>query len=338
MGGVAEVLAEAGPDGIHIKEISKETKTDPMKLGRVIRPLCTRHIFREISSDVFSHNRISSLLTSGRSLETIQERPQCKYQGTAGMFAIVEWLTDEVFKGAAYFTETVMEPTTSHSLLPTQSAFNNACNVDVDLFEWYEKPENETRLLRFSCLSWRKKSKSTHDHLGFQWSSIPPYSHVVDVGGDVGSTSLPISKEFPSLKVTTQDLPAVVVQAEQYWTSNLPDAISSGAVNFEGHDFFSPQPHQDASVFILGYILHDWSDDRSVTILENLRRAASATTKLLVIEFLLPEIHSTSSSTDRILKFPSPAARPYMSDLVCLLSEMTTMPLDAFTIADDRCI
>jgi hypothetical protein len=316
--GVADVLAEAGPDGIHVEEIAKKTRTDPSKLGRIMRPLTTRHIFREIAPDVFVHNRISSLLTSGRSLEATQERPQDKYQGIAGIFAIVEWLTDEVFKGAAYFTETLLEPSTSHSFLPTQSAFNKAFDVDVDVFEWYERPGNEMRFQRFSMAMMATRGLSPPDTIlkGFQWSSIPSDSHVVDVGGGVGSTSLPISKQFPSLKVTIQDRPAVLAQAKQYWTSHLPEAISRGAVNFEGHDFFAAQSHQNVAVFILRYILHDWSDGHSLKILENLRQAASATTKLLIIEFLLPELYPIGASTNSILKFEGPAVRPYMADLM----------------------
>lgn len=95
-------------------------------------------------------------------------RPQDKYQGPPGIFSIVEWLlvyllplfvlqahprsvrTDEVFKGAAYFAETLLDSSTSHSFLPIQSAFNKAFDVDVDVFEWYERPDNELRFRRFS--------------------------------------------------------------------------------------------------------------------------------------------------------------------------------------------
>lgn len=115
---------------------------------------------------------------------------------------------------------------------------------------------------------------------------------------------------------------------------NLPEAISTGAVNFEGkgerifilesvfihghlgHDFFSAQPHQNVAIFILRYILHDWSDNQSLKILQSLRQAASENTKLLIIEFLLPDMGSTEASDEKILKFEGPAVRTYLADLV----------------------
>ena len=39
--------------------------------GRVLRLLATHHIFREVSPDVFTNNRISSLLDTGKPLEEL---------------------------------------------------------------------------------------------------------------------------------------------------------------------------------------------------------------------------------------------------------------------------
>jgi hypothetical protein len=54
------------------------------------------------------------------------------------------------------------------------------------------------------------------------------------------------------------------------------------------HDFFTPQPLKDASVFLLRYILHDWPDELVVKILGHLRAAATPTTKLVIIEKIVP--------------------------------------------------
>ena len=40
-------------------------------IGRVLRLLATHHIFREVSPDVFTNNRISSLLDTGKSVEEL---------------------------------------------------------------------------------------------------------------------------------------------------------------------------------------------------------------------------------------------------------------------------
>ncbi len=44
-----------------------------------------------------------------------------------------------------------------------------------------------------------------------------------------------------------------------------------------------------ADVYVLAQVLHDWSDEDCVRILEACRRAAGATARLLVVEQILPE-------------------------------------------------
>jgi len=54
------------------------------------------------------------------------------------------------------------------------------------------------------------------------------------------------------------------------------------------HDFFLPQPILNAAVFLLRVVLHDWPDEFARKILMRLRQAATADTKLLIADFILP--------------------------------------------------
>ena len=54
------------------------------------------------------------------------------------------------------------------------------------------------------------------------------------------------------------------------------------------HDFFTPQPQTNASVFLLKFIVHDWSDENCVKILKHLRDVAKPDTKLILVEAILP--------------------------------------------------
>ena len=54
------------------------------------------------------------------------------------------------------------------------------------------------------------------------------------------------------------------------------------------HDMFSPQPVQDASIFIVRAVMHDWSDEYCIKILSQLRAAATPTTQLVVIDNIIP--------------------------------------------------
>ena len=64
-------------------------------------------------------------------------------------------------------------------------------------------------------------------------------------------------------------------------------------VKFISGDFFKDPPPQ-GDVYVLRWVLHDWSDTSSVKILKNLRSSitssdSSPTTKLVIIESLLDE-------------------------------------------------
>jgi len=69
---VAEILCEAGPDGMHVKDIAIENGVDQAKLGRILRLLATQHYFTEVAPDVFANNRHSSVLDTGKSIGEIK--------------------------------------------------------------------------------------------------------------------------------------------------------------------------------------------------------------------------------------------------------------------------
>ena len=79
-----------------------------MLLARILRLLATNHIFTEVSPDVFTNNRLSSVLDTGKSVEELLTRlastfggssiniefiigsPESKHIGTHGMTSIIE--------------------------------------------------------------------------------------------------------------------------------------------------------------------------------------------------------------------------------------------------------
>lgn len=52
-------------------------------------------------------------------------------------------------------------------------------------------------------------------------------------------------------------------------------------------DFFQPQVVQDATIFFLKTVIHDWSNEMSQTILGHLRDAATLSTKLLIMDRMM---------------------------------------------------
>ena len=58
-------------------------------LARILRLLATHHIFDEITPDVFSNNRHSIVLDTGKAINDIQERPEERYDMSSGLSALV---------------------------------------------------------------------------------------------------------------------------------------------------------------------------------------------------------------------------------------------------------
>ena len=80
----------------------------------------------------------------------------------------------------------------------------------------------------------------------------------------------------------------------------MPAAIDKNQVQFIGHSFFEPQPKlfKSADVFMMRYIVHDWSDKYAIQILRHLRDAATMDTKLVVIDAIVS--HTCKSVTDSV--------------------------------------
>jgi hypothetical protein len=93
----------------------------------------------------------------------------------------------------------------------------------------------------------------------YDWGSLGPGAHIVDMGGARGHIATAIVRRFPDLRVTVQDLKRVVEGAKL----EVPQELR-GRVAFMEHDLFGPQPIRDADVYYVRSVLHNWSDENAV--------------------------------------------------------------------------
>lgn len=63
---------------------------------------------------------------------------------------------------------------------------------------------------------------------------------------------------------------------------------------FSVHNFFNPQPVKGAGLYLLRFIMHDWSDERAKVILKHLRDAADPSSKLILFDRIA--VHTCESS------------------------------------------
>jgi len=176
--------------------------------------------------------------------------------------------------------------------------FNIAHDTESSVFDELSKsPEREERYA--AAMTWFGTGpglESSHIVQGFAWGQIGQ-GLVVDVGGSHGSVSIAIAQSFPNVGCIVQDQPKVVAVGRKQLASDSQDRVS-----FMEHDFFTEQPVRGADVYLLRWILHDWSDTYAVRILQALIPALTPSSKLAICEHVLPEPGMMSAYQERGLR------------------------------------
>jgi len=95
---------------------------------------------------------------------------------------------------------------------------------------------------------------------------------------------LKLLARYPHLRGILFDQPHVAEAAK----ARIQAAGLGGRCLAEGGDFFVSVP-SGGDAYILSLLLHDWDEERSVTILKNIRRGIAPNGRLLVVELVLPE-------------------------------------------------
>jgi hypothetical protein len=109
------------------------------------------------------------------------------------------------------------------------------------------------------------------------------FGTIVDVGGGYGTFLTAILQANPGLKGVLFDLPHVAEGARQrIAAAGLAERCELGA-----GDFFASVP-SGGDAYVLKWIIHDWDEERAVTILRNCHRAMAEPGKLLLVEAVLP--------------------------------------------------
>ncbi len=107
---------------------------------------------------------------------------------------------------------------------------------------------------------------------------------VVDVGGGQGNMLAAVLEAVPEVTGVLFDQPAVIRTAR----ARLARTPAAGRMRFVAGNFFRSVP-RGGDVYVLRWILHNWSDRDAVRILRNCRAAMPRTGRLLIIEEVVPD-------------------------------------------------
>jgi hypothetical protein len=108
---------------------------------------------------------------------------------------------------------------------------------------------------------------------------------IVDIGGGNGGAMKEIREAYPALKgkIIVQDLARVV---DNVPPGSLPPELD---IHHQVHDFWTPQPIRNATVFFMKRVLHDWPDDLCKKLLRHVVDAMAPDSRLLIGDTVMPD-------------------------------------------------
>jgi hypothetical protein len=251
---VADALA-AGP--LPLDVLAQRVGADPDALGRLLRALIGRGIFRQNRDGRYELNSLAETL---RDDAPESMAAAARYYGS--------------FQHREHWSMLVDSISTGQASVPRLRG--------KEFFDYLDdEPElallfNET-MTSISLLS--------------EQSVVAAYpfgrdSTIVDVGGGHGRLLASILAATPDARGVLYDLPQVVADAPAL----LERAGVAERVHIDAGSFFEKVP-AGGDLYVLKHIVHDWPDEQAGDILRNVRSAAGSDTRILLVEMVIPEHH-----------------------------------------------
>ena len=234
-------------------ELATATSTDPDALYRLLRALASVGIFTEGESRRFS-------------LTPLAEPLRSDIPGSKRALALMSG--DEQFRTWAEI---------DYSIRTGKIAFDKIFGKPI--FDYLGEHPDKARIFDAAMVGIHgRESNSILNAYDFSVFGV-----VADIGGGNGSQMTEILKKHSRMKGVLFDLPHVIERAkEKMQAAGLLDRCKLVAGSF-----FDAVP-EGADAYVLRHIIHDWDEDKCLTILRNCHRAMPLASKMLVIESVIP--------------------------------------------------
>ncbi|KAI0098553.1 putative O-methyltransferase [Nemania sp. FL0031] len=282
--GIFDHLKQSSDNGITSKELAEICNADVVLISRIMRHLLAMNVVRGNGEDSYS----STPLTEALAETGYRNGIIFNYDVAGGSFRYLP----------KYLKNT-------HYKLPTEAAdgpFQAGHKTDLPVFSWLDQTPPYLQAFNSYMSAYRAGKPSWLDPGfypvaerligGFNLEYSDTF--LVDVGGGKGHDLHELKEKYPHLpgKLVLQDRPQVI------------PAMANGTFEAVPHDFFTPQPVKHARAYHLHSILHNWSDDDCIRILQQLRPAMKpGYSRLLINEIVMPRQHPTwpATSMDQLM-------------------------------------
>lgn len=235
------------------QDLAEHTETDPEALYRMMRLLASRGLFQETETGVFELTPMGDPL---RSDHPASVRSVLALTGAVAPL-VLGGAHHSLRTGEATFPQVTGDPIYAHMARhPEQGRLFDEAMRDL------------TRLVAPAVLD------------AYDFTGAP---HIIDVGGGSGALISAILRREPAASGVVLEDPRVVDSAlDEIREEGVADRCSA-----VGGDFFREVP-AGGDLYLLKWVLHNWSDERATDILRNCRRAMREDSRLLIIESVLP--------------------------------------------------
>jgi hypothetical protein len=253
-------LLENGPQSS--VALATATGSDAPSLYRLLRALSSVGIFAQVEKSSFALSRLAEPLLS---------------HAPGSLRAVVITIGEIHYQACGELL---------HSVRTGSTAFNHV--FGTSLFDYLQ--QNADAGDAFNRGMTNLSSLLAHAVLmAYDFSGI--YS-LVDVGGGEGRLLRRVLELNPGMTGIVFDLPQTIEAANRELSDNERCSYIAG-------NFFESVP-EGADAYLLCGILHDWDDDRAITVLRNCRRAAMKKPgRVLTVDMIVPD--TTSASFSKLL-------------------------------------
>jgi O-methyltransferase domain len=244
---VAELgVADAlGEAPMTAEALANKVGAHPQALYRVLRLLASRGVFEE-HDGAFVHSPGSRLLR--------EDHPQSLRPWVRMMGAPLNW---QAYERLDYSVRTGKS---ARDLL-----------IEGDFFADYLPKHPELGKLFDQSMTSAARQRIPALIAAYDFSR---YKLIADIGGGRGHLIDAVLAATPSARGILFDLPHVVARAEK---------SAGDRLTILGGSFFKdPLPKADG--YLVMHVIHDWSDQESIEILSNVRKAAPKGARIIVIE------------------------------------------------------
>jgi hypothetical protein len=247
--GIADLLAD-GPRSVD--ELAEVTGTHAPSLVRLLRALASIGVFAEDDDQRF---RLTSLAEPLRSDAPRSVRSSLRFLGDPVLF--VPW-------GQLL-----------HSVKTGEPAFDHV--FGTGLYSYLAQHPEPAEVFN-AGMAGQPRHEVVLEVYDFSQARV-----VVDVGGGDGRLIAAILRAHPAQRGILCDLPGVVAEARQ----RLEHDGLTDRCEVVGGSFLERVP-EGGDLYLLSDVLHNWDDDRAVTILANCRKAVAEEGRLVIVQQVLP--------------------------------------------------